>query len=460
MLASAPCCQEKLGAKTLRLAGWSRDGNNAVRWREAGVLLLLGLLIGVTFLNSQGTTDRLRWLLYMGLSHDHGIAETYHIAAIDGVGDQPTDRQTDYPPLAFAVLWLVARIAQPLGLSDFDALKLSIVVFTLGCAGTIAVWQGKWRPHLGVAAFMVLALGALLQTYIDVYFALVLLVAFHCLERGRLTIGTTLFALACLIKWQPIILTPLVVLYVIPRNLRPANLSRLVPAALVVLATYLVFGNDIVVAFIAGTSDARLSGLALNFNWILTGLAERHQPGYETGLVRTLWFGRTPLLDSGIYPNLALFSSALRYVCYAVSVCYFYFSQRTFAEFLHAAIACFMAYFIFGGGVHENHAFLPAVLALCWMAMDRTRYFEAALLAIMFNLNLFLFYGANGIGAPFSTVVAGWDMTIFLAAFNLVVFAILWLPLAVSLGQRLARAMRPASTIRRRSSLKGAGVPD
>jgi hypothetical protein len=448
-----------MGAKTLRLAGWSRDRNNAVRWREAGLLLLLGLLIGVTFLNSPGTTDRVRWLLYMGLSHDHGITETYHIAAIDGVGEGLLAGRTDYPPLVFAVLWLVARIAQPLGLSDFNALKLSLVVFTLGSAGMIAVWQGIWRPLLGIVAFLVLALGALLQAYVDVYFALVLLVAFYCLERGRLTVGTTLFAVSCLIKWQPIILAPLVLLYVIPRGPRPAHFACLVPGALVVLATYLAFGNDGVVAFISGLSNPRLSGLALNFNWILTGLAERHQSGYEDGLVRTLWFGQTPLLESGIYPNLALLSAVLRYVCFAASVCYFYFSRRTFAEFLHAAIACFMAYFIFGGGVHENHAFLPALLGLCWMAMDRTRYLEATLLAVMFNLNLFLFYGANGIGAPFSTVVAGWDMTIFLAAFNLVVFAILWLPLAVSLGQRLARAMS-STIIRRRSSLKGAGAPD
>jgi uncharacterized membrane protein len=460
MVASARSWQEKCGAETLRLAGWCRDGNSAERCREAGLLLLLGLLIGIAFLNSPGTSDRGRWLLYMGLAHERGITETYHIAAIDGVGDQPTDRQTDYPPLGIVALWLLARFAHPLGLSDFDALKLSLVLFTLGCAGMVAVWQGKWRPHLGIAAFLVLALGALLQAYIDVYFAFVLLVAFYCLERGRLATGTMLFALACLIKWQPIILAPLVLLYVIPRSPRPLHLARLVPAAFVVLATYLVFGNDVVVAFITGTADARLSGLALNFNWILTGLAERHQPGYENGLVRTLWFGRTPLLESGLYLNLALLSTALRYLCFAVSVVYFYFSQRTFAEFLRAAIVCFMAYFTFGGGVHENHAFLPALLGLCWLAMDRTRTLEAALLAVMFNLNLFLFYGANGVGAPFSTVVAGWDMTIFLAAFNVVVFAILWLPLAVSLGQRLARAMSPDSTLRRRSSLKGAGVPD
>ena len=92
----------------------------------------------------------------------------------------------------------------------------------------------------------------------------------------------------------------------------------------------------------------------------------------------------------------------LRYICYAVSLYYFYLSDRTLEDLVRASIVCFMTYFTFGYGVHENHACVVAVLGVCWLAMDGTRLVEAVVLSVLFNMNLLLFYGLSGSGLNFS----------------------------------------------------------
>lgn len=174
----------------------------------------------------------------------------------------------------------------------------------------------------------------------------------------------------------------------------------------------------------------------MNFNWLITGLIEWHTVG-QGGLVETLLreknsfmtrFGQ-PVPAAGIFVILLYLSSALRYICYFVSLCYFYSSDRSLLNFVRASIVCFLAYFTFGSGVHENHACVPAVLGICWLGMDRIRYLEATLLAATFNANLFIIEGLDGRGSPFSRIV-GWDVTLYLAAFNVILFTVLWLPLA------------------------------
>ena len=421
------------------------------RWLVASLLLLLGLVVGITAINSPGMGDVTRWLQYMQLARQHGVWAVYPIAAIDGV----SGAATDYPPLALVILALFSNISWLFGgdqlitlrpdftivKGDFFALKVSIIAFTLACAVLMANWQGRWRPWLGAAMLAFLALDALFLAYIDVYFALFLLLAFYCFERNRPALGAVFYTLAFLTKWQPIILAPLILLYVIPRRPRPSDLARLVPAALVFLLVLALYARPMITAFGAALQNSTFSGSALNFNWLVSAFLEMRAPGFADTPIDTLRYGKDTLLESDIAVALARLSSVLRYFCYGVGIVYFYLSRRTSDDLLRASIACFMAYFVFGPGVHDNHAFVPSLLALCWLAQDRTRYVEAILLTVMFQIDLLIFYGVGGKGPGFSRV-AGWDVTIYLAAFNVLVFAFLWLPIAGAVWSRLTAAVR------------------
>ena len=422
-------------AAKLRSLGGARvlEKRDDRRLLEAVLLLLLGVLFGLALLNAQGTGDRSQWLSYIASIHQVGVVETYVRAVFDGVGYA----KTDYPGLSFAIFGLIALVGRITLLTDFEALKLSLVLFLLGCAVLMTIWQGRWRPLLGVTIFLMLAINALVLVYLDVYFVFFLVFSFYCFERGKIAWGAVLFAISFFTKWQPIILAPLILLYIVPRRFDLTHLAKLIPGALFVLVIYLLFGNALIVAFIRGTAqDLTFSGKALNFDWLVTALMELPYLAANQGEVRSVGFDEAPELSRGVYAYLAMLSAALRYVCYFTTILFFFFSDRSFLNLLRAAIVCFMSYFMFGHAVHENHACLPAVLGLCWAAMDRSHTLEAVILGVMFNINIVLFYGLSGVGLGFSRVV-GWDTSISLAVFNLFFFLLLWVPIARSVMAKM-----------------------
>ena len=403
----------------------------SLQWREgrrgeaAILLLIFGVLVCIAFFHSPGTFDRDEWLRYMALARQKGILAAY-----------PNAASVDYPPLSFVMLGILARIADVLRISDFAALKISLMILTLTCASIVAFLEKPAQSTLAVIAFLTLFIDAILEVYIDIYFVLFLLLAVWCFQRRYLSVGTAIFAIACLVKWQPIILSPLVLLYVLPRRPTLSDLSRLAPAAAVCLVVFGLYAEPMIKAFALGFSDPMLSGNGLNLNWLITGLMEWHKPTPDGLVVILSKAGGVYTDGSGLevpatatYSFLLFASSFLRYFCYLVSLYYFYNSDRGIINFVRSSIICFMAYFTFGDAVHENHACVAAILAICWFAMDRTRYLEAILLAMAFNINLLVFYGFDGSGLHFRRVV-GWDVTLYLAAFDLILFFFLWLPIA------------------------------
>jgi hypothetical protein len=397
------------------------------RGEEAILLLILGVLVCLAFFNSPGTADRIEFLNYMDVGRQKGI-----LAAYPNVGP------VDYPPLIFVLLASLSHVADFFHISDFAALKISLMVLTLACAALATGLRQGWRPDLAVAMFLTIVVSAMLEAYIDEYYAIFLLLALYSFQRGYLTTGAALFALSSLVKWQPIILTPLILLYVIPRRPAAADFLRIVPAAAISMIVLLAYADPMLAAFARGFANARLSGQGLNFNWLITGFIELQHP-LRDGVVSTLShvgvlyvsrFQEDPPVPATWIPETLLgLSSVLRYFCYFVSLYYFYVSDRSLLNLVRTSTICFMCYFTFGYGVHESHAFVPAVLGICWLALDRSRFFEAAALAIIFNMNILIFYGMDGAGLRFSPIV-GWDVTLYFAAFNVILFFVLWLPVA------------------------------
>jgi hypothetical protein len=409
--------------------------NGERRGQEAILLLLLGVLVCLAFLNSPGTDDRSEWLRYMGLARQYGVLGAY-----------PNAGPVDYPPLSFVLLGLLARVADFFQISDFIAVKISLMVLTLACAALTAGLRKHWQPVVAVAMFLTLVVDAMLEVYIDSYFVVSLLLALFCFERGYLSLGTAIFAFASLTKWQPIILTPLILLYVIPRRPAPADLLRLLPAVGLSLIVLFMYAIPMLHAFTEGFENARLSGQAMNLNWLIAGFVELQHP-HRDGLINTIsysgdFFVSTfpddpPVPISRTIAALLSVSSGLRYFCYFVSLYYFFKSDRSLLNLVRTSIVCFMCYFMFGYGVHENHGCIPAVLGICWFAMDRSRFLEAVMLAVTFNMNLLIFYGLHGAGLAFSRI-AGWDVTLYFAAFNLILFLVLWLPVANAVRTHIA----------------------
>ena len=249
------------------------------RGLEAALLLVLGFLVCLAFLHSPGTGDRLEWLRYMKLAREHGIFAAYPVAV------QSLD--VDYPPLSFVLLGLFARVADIFSISDFVALKISLIFLTLASAAVAGFLQKSWQSSIAVAMFLTLVLSAMLEVYIDVYCVIFLLLSIYCFTRGYMGAGAALFAISCLVKWQPIILTPLIFLHIVRRRPTWSDLAHLVPAIGVGLIVLLVYRHWVLEAFVNGFNNPKLSGQGMNLNWLFSGFMEAHVPTPD-GLVFTI----------------------------------------------------------------------------------------------------------------------------------------------------------------------------
>ena len=158
----------------------------------------------------------------------------------------------------------------------------------------------------------------------------------------------------------------------------------------------MLFGFEVVRELYRSTNNNFLSGNALNLSWVLTHFFHVLYPDSFGGLIdgisrRIVSSDRLIML-----PSKVIFAAF-----YAVILVTFFRRQKTFSTLMLYSLLGYLAYFIFSTGVHENHLFLAGILAgiLYWLDKDHAPTFITWSLAA--NINLYLFYGVDGLGPPF-----------------------------------------------------------
>ena len=420
--------QERLGDQAERASG-GQIGRMCL-------FVIFSLLFITVFVKAPGTGDVQTFLQWISDVRKLGVVSAFH---------QYSDQ---YPPLCFLVFGILARIADFLKAPDFIVLKFTIGLALLGCALGLARCRGRWEPQIGLVTICVLAINALFLGYIDVFCLGFVVWAFNCFQGRKWQLGAALFTIGCFVKWQPLIIAPFVALYlwpipftsVITRYLQGSieYAKRIWPAVILILAVVLFFGMDpIRSTFYNAVTDDVMSGNALNLNWLSTAYLRIYGGvGTQGGTIRYL-------MNSAFdYPSIVLASRLLFYSMYISLLLAFVSTDRRFVDLIKFTILGYFAYFIFNIGVHENHLIVAAVLSIFWIFLEPRRALEGAILAIMANVNLVVFYGISGQTPNFGTVVFGLDATIYLAAFNVVFFFILWAPIMFELFRSLSSSRR------------------
>jgi len=102
-------------------------------------------------------------------------------------------------------------------------------------------------------------------------------------------------------------------------------------------------------------------------------------------------------------------------------------TEKIFKNCLLFSILGLVTHATWNVGVHENHLFVAVVLSYMLMLHERSREHWAivTILAVMFNVNLFVFYGVTG--TKLQSPVVGVDLSTILA----MLYAVAWLLLAV-----------------------------
>ena len=355
---------------------------------QTGFLILFFLLLGMVFLQSQGTTDVDIWRSWTKNADTLGLVEGY------------AANQADYPPLASAFLLGGYRLFGKLGVDLFLSIKLTIFFFLLATITLISLWTRSLLVSL--ALYTSLLINTVGLGYIDIFFALTLGAALWMLYKNQLVWFSIFFTLSCLTKWQPLIIAPFIVLYLLQINdvrdwkkIAWKNLAGKVvlPAALVSLVVIFIYHPEPVwLSLKASLSHTYLSGNALNLGWVMTHFLHVFRPDEYGPLSNHL---STYIMTDD--PRITFIPKLLFVIAYLAILVRFAAQPKTFEKLLVYSVAGFLAYFTLNTGVHENHLFILMIPAALLIWIDRRHWFLALAVMLMFNINMFLFYGIDGL---------------------------------------------------------------
>jgi Gpi18-like mannosyltransferase len=384
--------------------------------REAWLLALCAALVSIAFAESHGTVDVLLFKDWVHHAESQGLVAGY--AANDA----------DYPPLASTILVGAARVATLAGVRLQTAIKWSTILFLFATSALFLAWTKD--AFAAALLHLSLVLSAAAMAYLDVYYAPLLVAAFWALERRRLLLFSCCFTLAATTKWQPLLLAPFLVVHLLATTRDPASrrvdvralaLRVVLPAAAIVAAVVALFGvGPVWSAFKAGTSHDVLSGYALNLAWVETHLLRLFDPA-KWGAIEQ---GKAELvLASSLAVRLPL--QLLFGGSYLALLVAFARREKSLENLLTFALLGALAYFTLAVGVHENHFFPAALLAvlLAWRQRERTA--AALTIVALSHVDLLLFWGLDGMGPRFPRALGQrFDVALPLALFEVLFFVV------------------------------------
>lgn len=405
--------------------------------------LLLIAALAIVFLPTTGTSDVCDWLGWAQNIADNGLVKGYIV------------NHHEHPPFFSVLLYLVILLAKITGLAPFYALKISFLAFLLLTLGIIHQWSGR-NTEKTLVFFIPLAYSCLALSYMDIYFTPFFLLAIYFTCKEKPAAAAFFFILSALIKSPPLIVAPFIVIYAYSYFLTRYNkvqaaqqfcLRVLLPAAALLLPTYLVFGNEYVEAFSRSFWHNCLSCNALNFNRLLPIM----QYNFITDQSMLSALLRQTRLDTSYNASndlLFVIAKILFFTFYGLTLARFLFVRKSISNLLLFCILGHFSYFTFSKGVHENHLYLSMLLAMCLAIIDKRFNTLALNICLIASLNLFLNYGVNGMPLTLwwdksfypnevpslSWLNAGYpfDNTLLMSIFNTAYFLVFWLVVMLS----------------------------
>jgi hypothetical protein len=368
--------------------------------------MLLALLISVCVFNSPGTSDVDIWLSRWAPLVDRlGLIPAY------------TQVHENYPPVGFALVGLVGIVAELLDVSSFVVLKVMLLFFLLASSAiTYFMTRSVWGT---VVMHLTLTVNSMMHGYLDIFYVPFVLLTFHFVRQNAVLPAVAAFLGAVMMKYQPLIIAPFLLLHVALRSRTDAGqtamirllLSRvLLPIVLFTLCALVVFGPWAIGSVFATTTQHRwLSANALNLNWLVAAFIRPERPLH---VFRNDW------------PVWAFIARTLTVVAYAYALRGYWRSARDTSSLLVWTSVGFLAYYVFNCGVHENHLLLVSVLCTLAVIAEPRRLGFLGYWVIATTINEVLFYGFDGRGFPYSLHVGAVDMTVVFALANVLMFAL------------------------------------
>lgn len=380
-------------------------------------LVLFTILVSLFFTKTPGSGNMDTWVSWIEKVDTLGLVKGFSAT------------EADYPPLTLVPLLLSSFLSQTFGIWVYLAIKIVLLVFLFLTVFIFWLWKRDFL--LSFFLFFALLLNSLAHGHLDVFFAPTLILALWALERGKWVLFISAFMLSCLTKWQPLILAPMIAIFLLGihkiGDLKKIEISALLkkiilPAGLIIALVVLVFGfKPLGYAIKNATHHAFISANALNLNWILTYFMHVMSPEKFGPLVD----GRSDVIRT-FESQYRLVPQMLFILTYLSTLAIFFKREKTFENLILFSLLGYLSYYMFNPGVHENHFFIPMVLSILLFAQTKKHLFITLFLTLIGNVNLLIFNGMDGVEISFERVFSGLDLSIAFAIMNLVFFSCVW----------------------------------
>jgi hypothetical protein len=347
----------------------------------------------------------LHWLPWIRSFQQNGLVAGYY--AVHDV----------YPPLTFSLLAFISGLPG----DSYLNFKLAQILFTLSSALVLLIWSQN--IVLAVGTFLALLPNSIIFDSVDIFFTPFLIGALIAASERRWAWFSALYAIACLIKFQPVVLAPFFLVWA-ASDLKRARtwLELTVPACTVLLPVILVFGPQFPqTLFKALGASSFFSGDAYNLNWVtgsLYGLLN-----FDGASASSLM----PIMtDPRIPRSMWKIAQATSYGSFVILVALAWFARRNPENlFLFSGFAM-LSYFMLHTEVHENHLHVVLVCFALLTAIT-PRYTPT-----------FLFWsGAQAVNlmqifTGWTRTIGGLDWTLLVASVNGVMFIALYIEVVKS----------------------------
>lgn len=376
-------------------------------------LLGLASVVAISFFDFAGTGDVGVWHNWITATTQHGVIPGYTVA------------HTDYPPLSVSMLRLSSYVAHSLGSDEFTGLKVSLAIFL--CLSSIAMYVHTRSLLLTTAFQLAITPNSMMLAYLDVYYTPTLVLAFTMLRRSKFTAFAILYTLSFMIKWQSVVIFPFTWVYVLRAQsadglavgLRRFSKSVLLPTAAIVIPILGLYGFEMGHSFGRALTHPYLSAYAMNLNWAITHVLHVLQPAKYGPLKYDL-----SEIVMQASPGFALLARFLFVSAFLGALFLAVTRKNTYENAIITSLLGFLAYFTFNLGVHENHLYVASTLVFLLYVEDRRRVAIAAFIILYSNLNLFLFYGVDGLAPRVRTIRGVETSFIGSVVFSVFIFAL------------------------------------
>ncbi len=321
-----------------------------------------------------------------------------------------------FPPGHFLLFFLFSFLFPPKILGTLIATK-AVILFFYGVTLAALIWFAhalvpkKWSTFSIIVLFASL-ISLILNTqglaYTDVLGFPFFIMSIASLMKKRYGVAGFFYAMCCLVKWQPIMLLPVCIVYIYKEKAhRIINLLRYVCGIAGAIVFFYILNPNIFHAITLSLQSAmgHHGTYALNVTWIIQSMYPSLRYIFHSG---------------DIYPPVPVWQKILYIIPYGLVVMsyliYPHKPAKRGQELLMALLIGLVTYYLFSFGVHENHFILATVVAFMLYIVEPTKIHRNILLIVdgVNFINMFLFYGLTG--APLiSRIVWGYDISIVVA---------------------------------------------